>query len=249
MWKRISLAVVIIALLIGGYVFTNPLRKASCVEGVVEDASHRASHALETSLYPRWDVNSDGIVDIADLAIVSQHFGEVTEPILLVSRVIDGDTIELADGTKIRYIGIDTPEKDTPLWQEATEANRVLVEGKLIRLEYDTQKQDKNCRILAYVYVDYVFINCELLRSGLAEINTYKQSLKYLDSLIECQWEAITNQRGIWKGVSEQDIVYITATGDKYHLDGCRYLKDSAIPTTIEKAIARGYTPCSVCKP
>jgi len=231
MWKRISIAVVIIALLIGGYVFTKP--------------------QLETSLYPRWDVNSDGIVDIADLAIVSQHFGEVTEPAqaVLVVRVIDGDTIELADGTKIRYIGIDTPEKDTPLWQEATEANRVLVEGKLIRLEYDTNKQDKYGRALAYVYVDDTFINCELLRKGLAEINTYKQKLKHLDALIKCQWEAIKNQRGIWKGVSEQDIVYITATGDKYHQAGCPYLKESAIPTTKEKAITKGYTPCSVCKP
>lgn len=229
MWKRISIAVVIIALLIGGYVFTNP--------------------QLETSLYPRWDVNEDGIVDIADLAIVSQHFGEVTEPILLVSRVIDGDTIELADGTKIRYIGIDTPEKDTPLWQEATEANRVLVEGKLIRLEYDTNKQDKYGRALAYVYVNDTFINCELLRSGLAEINTYMQSLKYLDSLIECQREAITNQRGIWEGASEQDIVYVTATGEKYHQVGCGHLSKSAIPITRQEAIAKGYTPCSVCKP
>ena len=83
---------------------------------------------------------------------------------------------------------------------------------------------------------------------GYAEINTYKQSLKYLASLIECQREAISNQRGIWKGVSEQDIVYITATGDKYHRAGCPHLK-SAIPTTREKAIATGYTPCNVCKP
>ena len=231
MWKRISLAVVIIALLIGGYVFTNP--------------------QLETSLSPRWDVNSDGIVDIADLAIVSQHFGEVTEPAqaVFVVRVIDGDTIKLVDGTSVRYLGIDTSEKDTPLWQEATEANRVLVEGKLIRLEYDTNKQDKYGRALAYVYVDDAFINCELLRSGLAEINTYKQSLKYLASFIDCQREAITKQHGIWNGVSEQDMVYITATGDKYHQAGCPYLKKSAIPTTKEKAITKGYTPCSVCKP
>jgi len=229
MWKRISIAVVIIALLVVGYVFTNP--------------------QLEPSLYPRWDVNADGIVDIADLAIVSQHFGEVTEPVVLVSRVIDGDTIELADGKKVRYIGIDTPEDDEPLYHESVEANRNLVEGKRVKLEYDNQIQDKYGRTLAYVYVNDTFVNCELLRLGVAEIATYQQTLKYLDSLIECQQEALNNRRGVWEGVLDEDIVYITATGNKYHGAGCRYLSKSAIPITRQEAIARGYTPCSVCKP
>ncbi len=229
MWKRVSITIVIIALLIGGYLLTNP----------------------QSSLFPRWDVNEDGIVDIADLAIVSSHFGEVTTPAqaVLVVRVIDGDTIELADGTPLRYIGIDTPEDDEPLYHESVEANRNLVEGKQVRLEYDKQMQDIHSRTLAYVYTNGAFVNCELLRLGVAEIATYQQTLKYLDSLIECQQEALKNRRGIWEGVLDEDIVYITATGDKYHLDGCRYLKKSAIPTTKEKAIKKGYTPCSICNP
>ncbi|MHB9025104.1 MAG: ComEC/Rec2 family competence protein [Armatimonadota bacterium] len=48
---------------------------------------------------------------------------------------------------------------------------------------------------------------------------------------------------------SGDDIVYITRTGSKYHRDGCRYLARSRIPITRREAIARGYTPCSVCKP
>lgn len=47
----------------------------------------------------------------------------------------------------------------------------------------------------------------------------------------------------------QQTIVYITATGHKYHRDGCRYLSRSKIPVVLEKAIAHGYAPCSVCKP
>ena len=167
-----------------------------------------------------------------------------------VRRVIDGDTVELSNGITVRYLGINTPEKDAPLWQEATEANRVLVEGKLIRLEYDTNKQDKYGRTLAYLYVEDAFINGELLRKGLAEINTYNQKLKHLDALIKCQWEAIKNQRGIWKGVQPQDIVYITATGNKYHREWCGYLNQNAIPTTRERAVAQGYgEACKVCKP
>ena len=169
-----------------------------------------------------------------------------------VLRVIDGDTVELSNGI-IRFIGIDAPEKkDEPLGEEATEANRKLVEGKQVRLEYDIRKQGKWGRTLAYVYVDdtSTSVNCELLRLGYAEINTYKQKLKHLDVLIKCQWEAIKNQRGIWKGVQQQDIVYITATGNKYHREWCGYLNQNAIPTTRERAIAQGYgEACKVCKP
>ena len=168
-----------------------------------------------------------------------------------VRRVIDGDTIELVDGTKVRYLGINTPEVGQPGAEEATEANRALVEGKKVRLECDTpKKQDKYGRALAYVYVDDTFINGELLRKGLAEINTYKQKLKHLDALIKCQREAIKNQRGIWKGVQPQDIIYITETGNKYHRVWCSYLNQNAIPTTRERAIAQGYgEACKVCKP
>ena len=173
-----------------------------------------------------------------------------SEPLFICIRAIDGDTIELSNGFVVRYIGIDTPEVDEPLGKEATEYNRKLVEGNAIRLEYDNLKKDQYGRTLAYVYLeDGTFVNCELIRLGYAEIATYKQNLKPLDLLIECQWEAINNGLGIWVGVSEQDIVYTTATGEKYHLEGCRYLKKSSIPITRQEAISRGYTPCSVCKP
>ena len=165
-----------------------------------------------------------------------------------ILRVIDGDTVLISSGETVRYIGIDTPEKNEPLRGESIEANKSLVEGKQVRLEYDIRKQGKWGRTLAYVYVDDTFVNCELLLRGLAEINTYGQSLKHLDSLIACQWEAIKNQRGIWKGV--QDIVYVTPSGRKYHTERCHHLKGSAIPTTREKAMAQGYDEaCRNCKP
>lgn len=72
-----------------------------------------------------------------------------------VSKVIDGDTIELSNGERVRYIGINTPEFRNgipdPYAQEAYEANKKLVEGKEVRLELDVQERDKYGRILAYV--------------------------------------------------------------------------------------------------
>jgi biopolymer transport protein ExbD len=43
--------------------------------------------------------------------------------------------------------------------------------------------------------------------------------------------------------------VYVTKTGKKYHSDGCRYLSNSKIAMTLKDAKAKGYTPCSVCRP
>jgi competence protein ComEC len=48
---------------------------------------------------------------------------------------------------------------------------------------------------------------------------------------------------------TKEQTVYVTKTGKKYHRAGCRYLLQSKIPMKLEDAKAKGYTPCSVCKP
>ena len=101
----------------------------------------------------------------------------------VVRRVVDGDTIELADGRLLRYIGIDAPElrrregmhwvmKPDPFGREAAEANKRLVEGKRVRLEYDVQTHDRYGRLLAYVYVDDRMVNAALLEDGYARLLT-----------------------------------------------------------------------------
>ena len=75
-----------------------------------------------------------------------------------VSRVIDGDTLELQGGENVRLIGIDTPEPDNLVQLvEAAEACgflRGLTEGKKVRLEYDQNKTDMYDRTLAYLYLE-----------------------------------------------------------------------------------------------
>lgn len=116
----------------------------------------------------------------------------------LVVRVIDGDTIVLADGRHIRYIGIDTPEKGHPYYSEAKRENERLVKGKKIRLEYDVQKQDRYRRTLAYVYVGEIFVNAELVRNGYALIYTVPPDVKYADTFLELQKQARKDKRGLW---------------------------------------------------
>jgi len=125
----------------------------------------------------------------------------------VVTRVIDGDTIEVnIDSTiyRVRYIGIDTPELDDKrpefcaLAQEATRVNRQLVEGEKIRLEKDVSETDKYERLLRYVYVGDTFVNAELVRQGLAWAKTYEPDIKYQDILEKAEAEARQNRMGIW---------------------------------------------------
>ena len=121
-----------------------------------------------------------------------------------VRRVIDGDTILLDDNERIRYIGIDTPETKHPskpvewMGKEASEFNRKLVEHKTISLEFDVEKRDKYGRLLAYVYVDGVFVNAELVKQGYAQVYTIPPNVKHTDLFLELQKEARENRRGLW---------------------------------------------------
>ena len=123
----------------------------------------------------------------------------------VVRRVVDGDTVVLTDGQRIRYIGVDTPELHHPrkpveaYAREAKEFNRRLVEGKKVRLEYDVQRYDRFGRVLAYVYLeDGTFINAELLRQGYAQLLTIPPNVKHADQFKPLVREAREAGRGLW---------------------------------------------------
>ena len=127
---------------------------------------------------------------------------------ITVTRVIDGDTIEVDIGGtiyRVRYIGMDTPELDDErpefcaLAQEATRLNRQLVEGETVRLERDISETDKYGRLLRYVYVDDTFVNAELVRQGLAWAEAYEPDTKYQDILEEAEAEARQDKIGLWQ--------------------------------------------------
>lgn len=124
--------------------------------------------------------------------------------IFLVASVIDGDTIKLANGQTVRYIGIDAPEVHHPkksqqcFSQQATQKNRQLVEGKHVRLEKDVSDKDKYRRLLRYVYVDDMFINDILVREGYAHAYPWPPDVAHRDQLRQAQNGAKTGQKGLW---------------------------------------------------
>lgn len=124
--------------------------------------------------------------------------------------MIDGDTIELSDGRLVRYIGIDTPEvrrkvhdqwvvDPEPFARQATEANRRLVEGKPVRLEYDVQSHDRYGRLLAYVYVGDQMVNEALLAEGVAQLLTIPPNVRYVERFRALAKDARRQKRGLWR--------------------------------------------------
>lgn len=115
-----------------------------------------------------------------------------------VANVVDGDTIELADGRRVRYIGINTPERDQPYYEEATGANQQLVGGKEVQLEFDQDTFDQYGRSLAYIWVDGVMANLEMVSRGFANVFTVPPNVRYEEQLREAEREAREAGRGLW---------------------------------------------------
>ena len=124
-----------------------------------------------------------------------------TEEKVTDTRVIDGDTIVIAGGAHVRYIGMDTPEIYPEVEYYGLEAkakNIELVEGKLVTLVKDVSETDKYGRLLRYVYVDGVFVNGELVRLGYARAVAYSPDTKYESLLSQLEKEAKAAKLGIW---------------------------------------------------
>jgi len=123
-----------------------------------------------------------------------------------VERVVDGDTLLLADRTRVRLIGVDTPETvkpDTPPepWgAEASQFTREFIAAGSVRLEFDEERLDQHGRTLAYVWVGDQMLNEELLRAGLARAEFhFRYDPKKKDRFRAAQKEAKQAQRGLWE--------------------------------------------------
>jgi len=124
-----------------------------------------------------------------------------------VGRVVDGDTIEvLINGSPedVRYIGIDTPESVAPgepvecYGHEAADANARLVEGETVRLDFDAERRDPYGRLLAYVYLDDLMVNAELVRRGFATTLTIPPNDSHADRFARLERQAGAAGRGLW---------------------------------------------------
>lgn len=118
----------------------------------------------------------------------------------LVREVIDGDTIILDNGETVRYVGVDTPEINKPMYLEAKARNASLVYGALVRvIVCGMEERDKYGRVLAWVTANGVSVNETLIKEGLARTLTIPPcGLVKAKEYRALEREAKTRQLGIW---------------------------------------------------
>ena len=128
---------------------------------------------------------------------------ELSSPRLCV-RVIDGDTLELEGGERVRLIGVDTPESvdprrpSEPFGEEAAGFTRRLAEGKSVRLESGDEARDAYGRSLAYIHLpDGTLLNAEIIRQGYGRAYTRFPHPR-LQEFVVLEREAREAGRGIW---------------------------------------------------
>jgi micrococcal nuclease len=119
-----------------------------------------------------------------------------------VARVIDGDTIELESGERVRYLMIDTPESTTETecyGPEAKQLNELLVGGKQITLRYDEQCTDDYDRLLAYIELSGQEINRVMLERGYAcVLHISPNGDDVVDEYDAIEYEARMLDKGLW---------------------------------------------------
>lgn len=121
-----------------------------------------------------------------------------------VRRVIDGDTVECAEGAeRIRLLLIDAPEMDQGDYGLRSKAllETLLPAGTDAAVEVDIQERDRYGRVLAYLYApDGTMVNEELARAGYAVVSVYPPNVRYVERMRAAQVAAREGRRGLWSG-------------------------------------------------
>ena len=138
----------------------------------------------------------------------------------VVTRVVDGDTIEVeitgrrggpgageaAVGREytVRLIGIDTPESVDPrrpvecFGREASAATEALLAGEEVRLVKDVSETDRFDRLVRYVYLGEEMANARLVVNGYANAYTYPPDVRHSSLFVALEREARDDDRGLW---------------------------------------------------
>ncbi len=213
----------------------------------------------------RWRLWTFAFVLIVALAIVAFRFVEqigverAPGDRFVIKRVIDGDTVELQGGDRLRLLGIDTPEMGERFHDEAMNYLKRLALGKSARIEYARERRDRYGRLLGFLYVDdTLFVNRMIIDSGLAYIYLFKDN-ELKDSLfrqlLDAQRDAMSKHSALWSVKHKPEEYYVTTENSlRLHRPSCpsvEHIKPGHYRTyqTREEALATGLSPCRNCKP
>jgi len=153
---------------------------------------------------------SSGLFNSPDSFDTTPVFDDSKDRLYLVTEVIDGDTIEINGSDRVRFLGIDAPERGECYFSESKEALSNLIEGEYVRLEKDISGVDFYGRLLRYVFLpqedtmDDTFINDYMLEQGFADIYEASQDKRYRGILMHGRNEAVTMGKGMWSACEQE---------------------------------------------
>lgn len=149
------------------------------------------------SIFYKWIEHLDSRSSVSTTTVAETKADPAADQFHQVARVIDGDTFVLTDSTRIRLIGVDTPERGQPGADRATAFLKASVLEQNITLRYDQDRTDRYGRTLAYVYVGDISINEELLKKGLAKA-TPRFDFREKDRYLAIEAKAKRQRLGLW---------------------------------------------------
>lgn len=149
-----------------------------------------------------------------------------------VNEVIDGDTLKMSEGTTVRLIGINAPERSEPYYNEAKTNLENLVIGKNLDMQFDLEKMDRYGRTLAYLFTDNSFINKKMIEEGVAVIETISPNVSRSKELVQAQDNARNKCKGIWEGLCSNDSSVCVQISEVYDGEGASSLNSEWIELT-----------------
>lgn len=184
------------------------------------------------------------------------------EVLQAVLKVYSGTVVKLQAVTpkdkdiKVRYIGVDAPDKGKPFFELCRNANKELVENKKVRAQTDAVKTDADGRLLVYMYAENVFVNAELIKNGYGLVAAPDGNVQHREFFLSLQQEARKNRRGIWAFEDQSDEPYYVGSKSKkiFHRPSCVHVKaldfdDRLIFRTKGEALTDNYSQDWRCCP
>lgn len=197
-----------------------------------------------------------------------------------VINVVDGDTIDidLNGKTRVRLIGVDTPEsvhpdadRNIPYGDISSAYTESKLLNRQVTIELDVQEKDRYGRLLAYIWLDEGMFNKTLLDEGHAKVATYPPNVKYVDTFVAAEKVAQSKGLGLWaydsseqpqpgdsneqSQPSDSNDSYIGNNNSRiFHRPDCASIADMEEHNKVDlstraEAISGGFTPCKNCNP
>ena len=145
-----------------------------------------------------------------------------------MTKVVDGDTLDLNNGDRVRFSGINTPETGECYHDEAWDRLKSLVLNKEVFIEQDKTDIDKYGRKLRYIYVNDTLVNGVLVYEGYARVyDKYREDTGRYDQLKELEKNAVKDKLGVWgcEDKKKECLFVGSMNSDKYHTPDCKYAK------------------------